>query len=139
MVEGENIQNNGRNTPNNRQTVLLNHTLMSMTHESFPRRSSSPLPLLCASAGLGRRSAGIDQEFKNSGVSALSGFSSNNYFKKKKTASQKVDCSRHRGPFFSEHQITGKGVQEISLKIVTLQNRMWSKNNNPEFGCKLVE
>ncbi len=31
-------------------------------------------------------------------------------------------CSRHIFSDFSEHQITEKGVQEFSLKTVTLQN-----------------
>ena len=34
---------------------------------------------------------------------------------------KKVYCSRHIFSDFSEHQITEKGVQEISLKTVTLQ------------------
>jgi hypothetical protein len=40
----------------------------------------------------------------------------------KKFWKKKVYCSRHIFSDFSEHQITEKGVQEISLKTVTLQN-----------------
>jgi hypothetical protein len=40
----------------------------------------------------------------------------------KKVYYQKVYCTRHRSHFFPEHQITEDGVQDFSLKTVTLQN-----------------